>query len=220
MRNEAMWAGAVSLLVAGCVGDGGLGIAPGGPVPIEDFASVGADVVCAQRAECCPSLFETRQEQTDRCVATIVPITRSVVEDLQLSIAAGRLAYDEDITGDCLRHLEALGCGAVPEDDPYGEGCEEGFVALVMEGDACTEDVECMTRRCVVTTPGADGSCVRKVAEGMDCRTGDCDDGLFCPTSGRTCRPKLAAGADCTSDRVCQSGACDDGSCVADTICI
>ncbi|MBW2465213.1 MAG: hypothetical protein JRH11_26425, partial [Deltaproteobacteria bacterium] len=190
-----------------------------GPVPIEDFATVGADVVCTQRAECCSSLFETRQEQIDRCASTVVPITRSVVEDLQLSIDAGRLAYDGDITGDCLRHLEALACGAVPADDPYGEGCEEGFVPLVMDGGACTEDVECLTGRCDVTSSGEDGSCVIKDAEGMDCRTGNCDDGLYCTTSGRTCRPKRVDGADCDSDRQCQSDACDDDVCVADTIC-
>jgi len=219
LDHQARLALVMCLLLTGCLGDGGIGIAPGGPVPIEDFAATGGDVVCTQRAECCPSLFETRQEQIDRCLGTIVGFTQAVVEDLQPSIDAGRLAYDGDITGDCLRHLEALGCGDVPESDPYGEGCDEAFVPLVMDGDACTENVECVTGRCEITTPGADGVCVRGVAEGGECRTGDCDDGLYCPTSSRTCRRKLVDGSDCDSDRECRSDACDDGSCVADTIC-
>jgi hypothetical protein len=209
---------AVLLLAQGCNGIGG-GISPAGPVPIEDFSEVGADVVCTQRAECCPSLFETRQEQIDRCRGTVVPITDSVVEDVQASIDAARAAYDASIAGDCLRRIEARGCRAVPADDPYGEGCEEAFLPLVMEGGACTEDFECLTGDCEITSPGEDGTCVVRPVEGEACGTGDCDDGLYCPSSSRMCVPKREDGSTCDSDRQCLSDTCDEGSCAANTIC-
>jgi hypothetical protein len=89
----------------------------------------------------------------------------------------------------------------------------DACTALAGLGDGCSSSSECVPD--AYCDPSS-SRCVARVAAGGTCAGADtfeCGDGFYCPSSGaQQCTAKLAQGASCTSNAMCQ-GSCANHVC-------
>ena len=209
------------LLVFGCGGDDGGGN-DGSPLDIADLGAEVAEVTCGKIFECC-----SEDELMDMFGNIDPPITTVeecetfylgffvglFLQPAQDAVERGSLIYDAARAGTCMADFAALSCSELNLDDPEAVGaCDDVFMGQLADDASCLTDLECASQFCDgETIDGDPGVCRTKPILGEVCEVFDCDDGLYCDGPGidGICAETKADGADCTSDRECQSDNCE-----------
>ena len=247
------WMGAavIALAAAGCgtsaTTGGGLGggtAANGAPIAIEALDTTLKTAVC-QMGETCPN-SELQFSSVAACLAFMASNNEFGASENVAAVKAGRMKYDAAKAGLCLKGLAAA---CTLEAEP--EGCDEVFVGLVKDGDACNQNNECVPgSHCKQSESDCPGVCQKRPAigeacpdyncvdgakceqnrpepkcvadvlakKGESCMEASCEQGLSCDYSSEspTCLEPGAAGADCDSSSMCQTGLwCGQKTCKA-----
>lgn len=188
-------------IVVGCEGTqpvGGAGVGTGGtgttgaavnaypsgaPIPIEDLNAVQVEVVCKILTQC--FVNDGFVATIDGCKAMFAEFGE---EERIALVKAGKIKYDAAQAGKC---LQAMGASCTDKNTQEPAACKAAFVGTAAEGQPCTVDEFCASRRC--EGPNKSASCPGKCAS-----------------------PRVAAGGACAADKPCDSGlACAAGKCVA-----
>jgi hypothetical protein len=239
--------------------------APPAGVPLAEYCARYVEAACGagMRCSCGTAIADYDAMCMARATAQCPMIEGGPVRGM---IEAGAIVYDDASAGRFLSSLDTIACnsprfacGAQPcallsdVGGPCGMfvGCVEGAVCFqntcrspLANGAACTEGLECLSRRCETT-------CVPKAALGAgcsddpECESGRCDfaigrcaapapdgelcaDGFDCASgycerpdelAAGTCMPKRADGEDCARDASCASGLCLSNTCTS-SLCL
>ena len=134
------------------------------------------------------------------------------MSQLESSVAADLILYDDSVLAACLTAVRSLGCAVLESRLP--SSCRETLLGLVSLGDDCNTDYDCEgDAYCDFGSPqpSCPGVCTARGAADASC-TGDnqCQDGLLCTPAGSCQAP------------VTKDGACDGDTLVCDLqdICV
>ncbi len=179
-------------LVLGCNGGGG------GPVQLENICEEMKDALCSYLKRCDLEWF--LQYAAHETCEQLFDCDDMELEEMAKGVAAGRLAYDEALAGECLQALRTAECGnfeAVFEDMP--EECEHVFTGLVAEGGDCYREEECSEGLyCDESVSDCPGQCQPYKGLGDSCLGGDCDpDVAGCDWDQGVCVELKGAGESC-----------------------
>lgn len=211
--------GLAMVLSTGCGDDDRRGGGGGGgaPVPLSSLAQELAESSCAKMFECCTEAEIMMQfEGIDpppsteaECATTLAGFLTIGTATWMESVSAGRLAYHDDLAGDCLAVVDALTCdayaGGLTEEPAGAMACDQMLEPLVADGGACSQNLECINGYCEGATSDSDGVCTVLPELGEECDF-DCAEGLYCEFgSPSTCVAEKADGAECTRDDECEN---------------
>jgi hypothetical protein len=201
----------------GSGGSGGKGGAAGAdvsaepaacPSAAEDLAEAFAEAVCKKRGECCDDDYEV-------CITEVTEAMDAIYVSLPEGVAEGTSALDCDSFDACAVAIAEADCAdwpaqvggfaEIPVDEP---ACRKTVTPLLEPEQACSYNYECAGGFCY------DGVCRAFVSENEECRDELCDVTMFCNPGG-LCQKRLGNGVACTENGQCESGVCDEGSCVA-----
>jgi hypothetical protein len=194
-------------LDVGFLDDGGRVI-----VPLDQFASYCAIVVCKKDFECCTQA-DLKGNSLANCESNIVSQLQSGVQAVSDGIDRGRTVYNPDRAYQCLVAIATVGCPSWPigTEDGLPAGCGAMVSPRVPSGGACRSAVECTTDFCSGATSNADGTCLPRAASGQNCTQvllqNSCEDGLFCDSTN-LCSATEPEGSACTLARNCASRTC------------
>lgn len=186
------WSWIAAVVVWGCGGSDGLSL--------EDYSSHLLAAHCENQVACGAS------ESVESCAAGIV-----ARQQLEQSVAAGRIVYDPAQAQSCVDALAVLTCDT--NDKAWLSGpaaCRGVFEGTVADGGECFTGLECLSQACSVPDCGLAccvGTCAPTEvpgAVGQPCGNGRCVDDAYC--SGGTCRAFIPAGGACTASYYCASG--------------
>lgn len=194
------------------------GCGPGDVEPAQ-FQGDAVMIACERAIECCDASelatefarFAAGPQTVEECSAILRQ--RYTGEGISGSVAAERVAYDQSAATACLESIRATTCdeyrGGIVEIASISGACRDALTPLVVEGDLCTHDYECVTGRCETGGIG-DGTCVRVPGAGEPCEF-RCEGGLYCADGdgGSTCAALQDDGASCAGGYECASGRCD-----------
>jgi hypothetical protein len=200
MKKTSTW---LSLVVA--VGAAACG---GGGVKLTDLADEVHDAQCEWAVRC------GVLPNTEACAA--LGTADDEIAQLQASVDAGRLSYDEDKAADCVDAFADASCELFGVSEA-AQACEEVFTGLVADGGTCYDDEECVSDNCQQTDPACDmaccaGTCMPGDPEaqiGEDCSEADCVDGAHCAFDSASSTFKCEA--DIAEGQACTGGGCADG---------
>ena len=182
------------LLLASC-GGGAQSPATDQPIPFTQMPGALRRAICDKIFSCC-SPAERRQNpdlgpDAQSCQGALDGEAIFFLNDVQASVAEGRLVYHADRMAKCIADLNARSCDQVkmpPGDQPLTDLCAGVFEAKVPVGGGCSGYWDCIGGWC----------------EG--------DDGYL----KDRCAPRKPIGGDCDEGPECESGVCsDDRVCVA-----
>lgn len=137
---------------------------------------------------------------------------------------AGRIAWDHERSGECLRELDtaASSCDAESMLAADLDACrlDEMFEGAVEDGDTCFTGVECANEEALCRPNEADedetlisakGTCVAPPAAGEECPDLVCARAAWCDLTEDPpiCKDKKGIGEDCSADAECTSRICD-----------
>jgi hypothetical protein len=221
----------VCALLVGCAGDDAAG--GGSPIELEDLGTQLAEVSCQKMFECCTDAeimeqfmnikYEGQPITTEeQCVGFTAGFFNALaVPQWQASIAAGHMEYDASAAGGCVSASANLSCADYAAlsngngNTSLAGTCEPFLIPKVANDGACTQDDECVSNNCVVTSSSEDGACKPLPGAGEACN-GSCIDGYYCGyDSGQTmeiCMALKANGTECTVSDECTSGYCDSSA--------
>ncbi len=158
------------------------------------------------------------------------------IDQLQVSVNAGRVKYDGDKAGECLDALTSqMTCESFVNygESPTPEACNQVFTGTVAAGGECYDSAECAdngtcnlscnTGECCAGTCVAGDPAPALANLGEDCSNTECNEGLWCKTDSTNntsaCAELGGEGAACSGFSGCGADlACDglfgDGTCV------
>jgi hypothetical protein len=223
---------ACSLVAAACGGGSS------DPVPLEQLGRRTGEVMCGKMAECCTAaefMDEVGVANESACNALFGGFIDGFLTPVLVdSVEAGRLVYHGDRFAACLEAMAEMSCAELHggmADDLGFAGCDDPFEGQVADGEACANDVDCVSDHCSGDSVDLDGNpmlgtCGREPGAGDPCDDGECADDAWCDrtTATATCRAPLPDSSTCSSDDQCQSGRClgadqGDGSCGTAAVC-
>jgi hypothetical protein len=204
----------------------------GDPVPLEQFGRRTGEVMCGKMADCCTAaefMDEVGVANESACNALFGGFIDGFLTPVLIeSVEAGRLVYHGERFAACLDAMAALSCADLQEsmaEDLAFAGCEDPFEGLVVDGQQCANDVDCVSDYCRGDSVDFEGNrelgtCGHKPGAGEPCDGDECSGDAWCDrTSGTpTCRAPLPDSSECSVDDQCQSGHClgteqADGTC-------
>jgi hypothetical protein len=192
----------------------------GGPVSLEALPQELAGATCERHFECCTDAELAEglggigtATDAGACATSLGLVLSLGVAGSQASIASGRIRYDETAAGACIDRLRNTACdaSAAVDRDAFAQ-CDGMFEPLVVEGDACADDAECITGFCDRGV-GVEGSCARMPALGELCST-VCSEGSYCKFG--QCAALEVDGARCDLSDACASDRCVSNVCQPD----
>lgn len=235
---------ALAAVLAGCGSDGGTGLAPSGSVPADEFFPTAVAIACEAHFRCDAGaangqvlllarggLFYGGYATRDACQAAVNDGTHPAVRDAASFadlVRAGRVDYDPEAAGDCLRAVDEAFCNVAAakrslasDASLAARACADVFRGTQGPGAGCADSAEC-NRGLVCST---DGEAACGVCEDADEPCGStgapCSAGSWCDDDVERCEPTVALGAACDRDAacgpeaVCNQTASGAGTCVA-----
>jgi hypothetical protein len=206
----------LALAIAGC---------GGGSVSIDDYGDAYHQAYCKYATKC--GAFGSVDECLDANIGftiTIDPAEIAAAND-------GKFDYDGSKAKECLDALGDESCDSTSEDERVADSaCRDVAHGTGVDGDACENDVECVSQVCNIPTCAdacCPGTCTGStapaaLAEGVACEFSDeCDTGLYCTEDTSQCAKLKASGAACDGSDECDYGlACvvgtgGTGTCIA-----
>ncbi len=148
---------------------------------------------CAAFFQCNPGLAPIYYGSVDTCTQKSAEQCKNVVR------LGGTLASPADLEA-CAQGFVELPCSEAFRPECFVRGARS-------IGQACAANMECESRRCVVTVSGVScGTCMAARTQGQLCDVGDgdCEIGLTCLSTTNTCELRLAEGAGCTTHNDCE----------------
>jgi len=200
-----------TLLALGCVyGCNGGG---GGPVQLDNVCEEMKDALCDYLKRC--DLEWYFQFATRGTCEEMFDCDDMELDEMAKSVDAGRMSYDPDLAGRCLKALRTADCAnidAIFEEMP--DECEQVFTGLVAQDGDCYREEECSEGLyCDESVSDCPGQCQPYKNLGDSCVGGDCDpDVADCDWQQGICVALKGAGESC-EDIDCQEGlVCDYNS--------
>lgn len=217
---------AAALLLLGCGGGGG------DPIAFDSYPAELSTSFCAKTFECCTtaeimeqySFFGGLTDEAD-CVTKFTPFLAGDKVAFEASIAAGKMAYDEGLAGDCLAAFATANCSQFGSNDAPDPSCDKFLAGLVANDASCDFDEECVTQYCEGddSDNNVAGTCKALPAVGSECPDFECAQGAYCEFgSASMCIAAKADGESCGSDDQCINSCNvvnDVGTCGAQTVC-
>jgi hypothetical protein len=186
--------------VCGCNGGGG------GPVELQNVCEEMKDALCDYMKKC--DLEWYLQFAAHMTCEELIECDEMGLDEMEKSVAAGRLSYDAALAGKCLQSIRNAKCGVFDDifenlEDECG-GVFAGLVAL--DGD-CYMEQECSEGLyCDESVSYCPGQCQPYKNLGDTCSGGDCDpDVADCDWQQGICVELAGAG------EVCDNIECQDG---------
>jgi len=176
---------------------------PSAPLPLDQFATAMANVICASEVPCCSSAGVAAQAAL--CLANETQRYKNVMTREQASHAT----YDEALAGQCYaawaKHVGncTMTVTTDPGDALSGNGgvCNLAWRGTVQLGQECHWGDDCArsTQGISFCTAdwGAKGVCALYVSEGGECKDTQCGTGLFCAAG--VCKKPTPKGSACDS---------------------
>jgi hypothetical protein len=199
---------------------------------------------CCSEGEIEEFLGVSDPRSEDECRDDVRTFCERQVSAFDFSIKNKRVQFDAKVLNACLQAIEAPAdsCVTLGAVTPWTEACMgSAWVGTVATGGACdfghecTADNVCSASRLCTALPGDGKPCVESgCASGLFCDIGtchplraeggmcassvQCQQGLFCDTTGaRTCTKLHAVGEKCTGSTTCATNTCLPGTCAGST---
>jgi hypothetical protein len=214
-----------------CGGNGGTGLAPSGSVPAGEFFPRAVAIACEAHFRCDAGaangqvillarggLFYGGYATRAACRAAVDDGTHPGVRgtaDLAELVRSGRVDYDADAAGDCLRAVDEAFCDVaaakrslLPDSASLAAAaCADAIRGTRGRGEGCFDGAECGPGL-LCSTDGEDACGTCEDAEETCGSTGaPCPSGTWCDFDTDRCEPTVALGAACEDDDACGSGA-------------
>jgi len=178
-----------------------------------DFCEALAQVVCADRRECCVALDYVWGTQyvpktEENCVLYVQSLCDVSFAQALVGMEGGSVLLDKSMAAKCLGELlrgDAPCRSMVPEADLLPSCLLSPFIGQGKQGASCTSDLECSSG---LLCTGSPKKCSGPPVEGQSCHAGPgkpCGDGLYCGMDS-SCHVLKKGGADCELHLECGSG--------------
>ena len=135
---------------------------------------------------------------------------------LSEAAASGRIEINKGLIEVCLDAYLAQNCGEwtfqEAGDAVHLPGCGEMIQPMLVEGEDCEQDYECVTDHCYLPMNSDDdvlGTCEPMAQKDQDCGEFPCAFGLYCDEFTLRCKTQGREGDSCRGDRECRSEFCD-----------
>ena len=161
---------------------------------------------CDKIFECCaadeyePLLFASVRNK-QQCYALYGVFSGLAMVQLHNSLTEGKIAI-EGTFEPCIDAYSTLTCSEFAKGASLD--CDTVIKGLVVDGAACTEDNQCVSKYCNEPMPDQ-GKCGTVPGLGETCNA-DCAQGLYCVNG--TCAAQKAIGESCTNTTACLEGHC------------
>jgi hypothetical protein len=187
------------VLAAALAGCGVPGSGQNGP-NLDDLPPLLAFNLCVEVQACFGKPAAHQQFGDDGCLARLeAQIEDSDFSYTQAAIDKGRVHYDPSKVDACLKSIEGLGCKVLTDRPLKSVECQLVFTGAVELGGKCELDSECMgVAFCKRVDNKCPGKCSALLKAGAACDSADqCQKGLICPDSDKTCAAPVASGDVC-----------------------
>ena len=145
------------------------------------------------------------------CVDTNTTALQFLAGSISDAQSRGRVRYDKDKMKDCIDAVSQMTChqwslGFAMSSQPAV--CHMAVAAMVLIGDACRDDIECVSGNCQGedAANNIDGTCAFADSFGLTCTSSDnCSPGFYCDFTTNACANQKETGAPCTLDEECRT---------------
>ena len=173
---------------------------------IADVPAALAAALCDAREACVgPARLAALYDGNTCADVVAAELEDGSMSQIEVSVTASVLIYDDSVLDDCLSDVRAQGC-AVSESRLPAK-CREALLGIVATGDDCNTDFDCEGDAfCDFGSPqpSCPGACAARGAADAPCtEDNQCQDGLLCTPAG-TCQAPVATSGDCDGDsKIC-----------------
>ena len=153
-------------------------------IPLGEASAAFARLMCEKVYGCCPPADQARLPVEDQrgCENSFTDLLNAAAMPIADAVTAGRVMYDGNALGACLRAYQSTSCPAATPMGTVISHRECAFLTpLVDLGQSCQNNFECKGGFC------SSGTCVAKKADGDACASDDECPVRCKPTAPRTC---------------------------------